>query len=164
DAVGGGKKLKVFDDFHIIVDAKKVRHVADQPPDFLGLTVDRMIANVGFAPRRFGKRRDDSHRGGFAGAVGANEPKQVPLLEIEFDAFDRVEFTKFLGEVFSLDHQLFSLSCFLKINGKNHADDRGCIVVLLGNVFAIENHCGCLLVDFRDQDRPFQIPIIGHVD
>ena len=104
DAVGSGKEFEVLDDFHIVVDAKKVGHVADDAADFFRLGVDRIAANVGLAPGWVEQRRENTHRGGLARAIGANKTKHVALVELEFNLMDGVQVAVFFSEVVDFDH------------------------------------------------------------
>ena len=46
NAVAGAEKVKVLGDFHVLVDTKKIRHVADEVSDSIGLLNDRMPQDV----------------------------------------------------------------------------------------------------------------------
>ena len=83
NSIGRCEKLKILDNFHVVIHAEKVRHVSNQSTDLSWLFVDRVIANVSFSPRWLQQRCDDSHRRRLARTIGANEAKQISLLEIE---------------------------------------------------------------------------------
>ena len=46
DAISGRKKFEILDDFHVVIDTKKVWHIPHQSPDLTRLVVDRMVADI----------------------------------------------------------------------------------------------------------------------
>src|SRR5207253_269868 len=88
NAIGGGEEFEVLDDFHVVVDAKKVGHEADESADLLGLGVDRIAADIGFTPGGIEQRGEHPHGGGLAGAVGANETEDVAFFQFHSQRFD----------------------------------------------------------------------------
>ena len=79
DAIRRSEELQVLDDFHVIVNAEKVRHVPDQATNLFRAVVDRMAADRGLAPGWVEQGGKDAHRGRLAGAVRADEPIHIAL-------------------------------------------------------------------------------------
>ena len=104
DAVGRGEELQVLDDLHVVVDAEEVGHVADDPPDLLGMRVDRVAADAGLAPGGLQERGQDPHRRRLAGTVGADVAEEVALVEVQGQVLQGVQFAVDFGQVLCLDH------------------------------------------------------------
>ena len=104
DAVGRGEKLQVLDDLHVVIDAEEVGHVADDPPDFLGMRVDRVAADARLAPGRLQERGQDPHRRRLAGTVGADVAEEVALAEFQGQVLQGVQFAVDFGQVLGFDH------------------------------------------------------------
>ena len=109
DPIGCRKELEVFNHLHVVVHAEEIGHVTDEPSDFLGVSVDRMPADVRFAPRRLQERGDDSHRRRFTGSIGPNKPEQVAFIELQVDRSNGEHVAVFLRKVDCLDHGMASI-------------------------------------------------------
>ncbi len=105
DAVGRGEELEVLDHLHVVVDAEEVGHVPDHAADLLRPGVDRVAADRRLAPRGVQERGEDPHRRRLAGAVGADEAVDVPLVERQVEPVERVELAVHLGQIIGLDHR-----------------------------------------------------------
>jgi len=97
------KELQILDHLHVVVHAKEVGHVADEPANLLGLGIDRIAADVRFAPGRVEQRGDDPHRRGLARAVGTDEAEAIPLVQREIDVSDGERVAVLLGQPFGFD-------------------------------------------------------------
>ena len=104
DAVRRGKKLEIFDDLHVVVDAEGVGHVADQAADVLRMRVNRIAADIGLAIIGVEEGGKHAHGGGLARAVRANEPEHVALVEFQVDVIDGDQVAVPFGEFAGFDH------------------------------------------------------------
>ena len=77
DAVTRGEKVEVLRDFHVFVHAEEIRHVAKDAPNLIRLADDVVAKDARGAGRGREKSREDAQRCSFAGAVRADEAKQV---------------------------------------------------------------------------------------
>lgn len=88
DAIGRGKKFQILHHRHVVVDTKKIGHVADKSADFFWCRVHAVAANIGFAIRRLQQRGDDTHRCGLSRTIGTDEAKEIASGQIEINALD----------------------------------------------------------------------------
>ena len=89
DAVARREKVEVLGHLHVLVHAEKIRHVAEDAPYLVGLGHHVVSHHPGRAGRGRQEGGQDAQRGGFAGAVRADEPEQVPLVDREVEGIER---------------------------------------------------------------------------
>ena len=99
-----GDEGEVLADIHFRVERRGLRQVADVLFDVERLIDDIETGHAGFA---FGGREEageDAHRGGFAGAVLAEETDDLSLIHFKGDVVDRDMACVSLGQTFDFNH------------------------------------------------------------
>lgn len=104
DAVSGCEEFEIFDDGHVVVYAKEVRHEADESANFLLICVNGFSADIGFAVVRCQQRCDHSHGGCFPGPVWPDETKHIALSQPECDVVGSDQVAVAFREVPGFDH------------------------------------------------------------
>lgn len=89
DFVASAEEVEVFGDFHVFVDAKEVGHVADEVADGVGVAGDVVAEYFGTAGAGGKEGGEDAERGGFAGAVGADEAEKVAAVDLQVEGGER---------------------------------------------------------------------------
>jgi len=79
-AKGRREKRKLLEDFEVVINAHKIRHISNQSADLFAVPADVQAIDEGFASSRFQKRNQNTHRGSFAGTIGTDETEYVTVL------------------------------------------------------------------------------------
>src|SRR4029453_14303792 len=98
------EEVEEFPDFHAVIDAEIVRHVADAVPHCHRVLRDAMAVDDPLSAGGFEQRPQKADRGAFAGAVGANEAEHFAGPDFEIEAFDSAKVAVVFAEIDEFDH------------------------------------------------------------
>ena len=122
DPFDASHKLQVLANFHVGVQGRRFRQVADPLLDFKRLLDDIKTGDARRAFRGGHKAGEHAHRGGFSRAVRPEKTDDLPLLNREGYMIDRDVARVALRQSFDLDHKIF---CFLTFKVNLHHTHRG---------------------------------------
>ena len=103
-AISRGEEFQVLDDRHVFVHAEEVRHETDQPSNLLGVGVDRFAADVRLAIVGLQQRREHAHGRRLARTIRADEPEDIPFLQVQIDVVHSDQFAITLRKLPCFDH------------------------------------------------------------
>ena len=84
DLIRHGEEIQKLPDFHAVVNAEIVGHVADAAAHAERITRHTVAIDRAFATRGLEQRGQEADRGAFAGAVGADEAEHFTRVDFRF--------------------------------------------------------------------------------
>ena len=111
--VSAGEVVEIFPDFQVVVEREKIGEVADVALGFFGLELN--VNSLHRDASGGGNLEAANHfqRGGFSGAVGADQAEEFAVGDVEVEAVGGDEFPALLGRevvllghLFELDHEV----------------------------------------------------------
>jgi hypothetical protein len=112
------RHFTIFFDRQIDVAGQRLRNHANRSPYCVRLAGDIMAGHHGSAAGHGRQCRHHADQRTFAGAVGAKQPKNLPVVHVKRDAVDRSEIAVALHNVFDRDGHfgLVGIHCFTSLS------------------------------------------------
>ena len=100
------EEVEILQHVHIRIGAEVIGHEAQAAADSVGIVDDRETVDEGIARLWTIERRQNSHAGGFAGAVGADVAEHLPPPHFKRNIVDRFGAAKVTMQMAEFDHRV----------------------------------------------------------
>ena len=98
DFVARAEEIQVLGHLHVLIDAEKIGHVADDMAHGVGLAHHVVAEDSGGAGGGRQEGGQDAQGGGLARAVGADEAEQIALVDGQVEGIERGDVAKDAGQ------------------------------------------------------------------